>query len=93
MTDKAVLQEKNLSDPNAFFTALVAKPYKNRVVLSPHLYGPSLSNNTYNIGVPQWKTYANSWCVALRAGGLVRVLTAGVVRQECSWGIEEYPLV
>jgi hypothetical protein len=61
VTDKAVLQEKNLSDPNAFFSALVAKPYKNRVVLSPHLYGPSLSNNTYNIGVPQWKTYSNSW--------------------------------
>jgi hypothetical protein len=61
VTDKAVLQEKNLPDPNAFFSALLAKPYKNRVVLSPHVYGPSLTNNTYNIGVPQWKTYSNSW--------------------------------
>ena len=61
VTDKKLLEERKLSDPNAFFTALVSKPYKGQVVLSPHLYGPSLSNNTYNVGVPQWKNYAASW--------------------------------
>jgi len=61
VTDKAVLKERQMSDPNAFFTALLSKPYRNSVVLSPHLYGPSLSNNTYNIGEPQWKTYSASW--------------------------------
>jgi hypothetical protein len=65
VTDPAVLQERSLSDPNAFFSALVKKPYSNRVVLSPHLYGPSLSNNTYNVGEPQWKTYSQSWWVGL----------------------------
>lgn len=61
ITDKQLVKEKELSDPNAFFAALVAKPYKNRVVLSPHLYGPSLSNNTYHVGEPQWKNYESSW--------------------------------
>jgi hypothetical protein len=61
VTDQGQLAARNLSDPNAFLTALMAKPYRNRVVLSPHLYGPSLSNNTYNIGDPQWKAYSASW--------------------------------
>lgn len=68
VTDKAVLAEKSLSDPNEFFTALVAKPYRNRVVLSPHLYGPSLSNNTYHIGEPQLQAYSNSWGVLQKQG-------------------------
>lgn len=60
MTDKALLAEKGLSDPNAFFTALLAKPYRTSVVLSPHLYGPSLSG-TKDLGPAQWDKYAASW--------------------------------
>jgi len=36
-TDPALLSQYGLSDPNPFFTALMAKPYRNRVVLSPHV--------------------------------------------------------
>lgn len=61
VTDKQRLEELKMADPNPFFTALADKPYKNKVVLSPHLYGPSLSNNTYHVGAPQWKNYASSW--------------------------------
>lgn len=60
MTDKAMLAERSLADPNRFFTALLNKPYKDKVVLSPHLYGPSLSG-TKDIGAPQWEKYAASW--------------------------------
>jgi hypothetical protein len=60
VTDKTLLAEHKLSDPNAFFSALVAKPYASRVVLSPHLYGPSLSG-TKDIGPAQWQKYAASW--------------------------------
>eukprot|EP00879_Flechtneria_rotunda_P026086 GHRR01027770.1.p1 GENE.GHRR01027770.1~~GHRR01027770.1.p1 ORF type:complete len:189 (-),score=43.53 GHRR01027770.1:148-714(-) len=32
------------ADPNPFFKALLKKPYRKRVVISPHVYGPSVSH-------------------------------------------------
>ncbi|MBP9743317.1 MAG: cellulase family glycosylhydrolase, partial [Burkholderiales bacterium] len=43
-TNSTVIQQNGLSDPNAFFTSLAAKPYLNQVVLSPHVYPPTVTN-------------------------------------------------
>jgi len=43
---RTVIQANGISDPNAFFTALVAKPYVGNVVISPHYYPPSISQNS-----------------------------------------------
>ncbi|MFN8769916.1 MAG: glycoside hydrolase family 5 protein [Neisseriaceae bacterium] len=43
-TDESIIRQSGLSDPNAFFTALEPKPYVNQVVLSPHVYPPSVTN-------------------------------------------------
>lgn len=43
VTDKAILSQYGLSDPNPFFAALMNRPYLGRVVISPHVYGPSVS--------------------------------------------------
>lgn len=42
-TDRAVIAERGLSDPNPFFEALMRKPYRRSVVIAPHVYGPSVS--------------------------------------------------
>jgi len=44
VTDKKIIDEFFLSDANPFFQALMSKPYLDRVVISPHLYGPSVSH-------------------------------------------------
>jgi hypothetical protein len=46
VTDAATIQQYNLSDPKPFFNELLQRPYKSRVMLGPHLYGPD------NSGVP-----------------------------------------
>ena len=46
VTDNATIAANGLSDPNPFFTALLAKPYLNNVVISPHYYPPSVSAQT-----------------------------------------------
>ena len=40
------------NDPNPFFKALFSKPYLNQVVISPHIYGPSVSLATDNFSGP-----------------------------------------
>lgn len=42
--DPAKISSMGLSDPRPFFTALAAKPYHDKVVLSPHVYGPGVTN-------------------------------------------------
>ena len=39
------INELGLSDPRPFFDALLKKPYVNRVILAPHVYPPSVTNN------------------------------------------------
>jgi aryl-phospho-beta-D-glucosidase BglC (GH1 family) len=41
------ISELGLSDPRPFFDALLTKPYKDRVILAPHVYPPSVTYN-YN---------------------------------------------
>lgn len=43
------------SDPNPFFRALLRKPYLQQVVISPHLYPPSVAGGT---GADIWKQYS-----------------------------------
>lgn len=55
VTDKSLIQQYGLSDPNPFFQALLTKPYANRTVIAPHVYGPSVTNNNNDYkGVDLW---------------------------------------
>lgn len=47
-TDPQVISQYGLSNPNAFFQALLKKPYVNQVVLSPHIYPPSVTFTPQN---------------------------------------------
>ena len=42
-TDSQVISSRGLSDPNAFFTALLQKAYLSQVIIGPHVYPPSIS--------------------------------------------------
>jgi hypothetical protein len=44
VTDKAIIDGWGITDANPFFQALMERPYLERVVISPHLYGPSVSH-------------------------------------------------
>eukprot|EP00890_Picochlorum_soloecismus_P002424 jgi/Picsp_1/3182/NSC_06022-R1_glycoside hydrolase len=37
------IHELNLSDPSPFFDTVLSKPYRNRVILSPHVYPASVT--------------------------------------------------
>jgi hypothetical protein len=52
VTDKALIEEWKITDANPFFQALMERPYLDRVVISPHLYGPSVSHRKdfYKVG-------------------------------------------
>ena len=54
VTDRPLVASYGLADANAFFGALLSKPYLNNVVISPHYYPPSVSK-------------AQSGCAALSA--------------------------
>jgi hypothetical protein len=44
------IQDDGISDANLFFTTLLGKPYLNNVVVAPHYYGPSISEQTVKCG-------------------------------------------
>lgn len=44
ITDKTLIAQTGMSDPNPFFVSLLQKPYLNNVVISPHYYPPSISH-------------------------------------------------
>ena len=49
-------------DPNPFFKAIFSKPYFNKVVISPHVYGPSVTfaNNGFS-GPELWNRMSSSF--------------------------------
>jgi len=47
VTDAALIKQYNLPDPRPFFDDVLARPYLNNVVISPHYYGPSISSQSY----------------------------------------------
>jgi hypothetical protein len=43
VTDPAIIQAHNLTDPRPFLNELLQRDYRGRVMLGPHLYGPDSS--------------------------------------------------
>lgn len=61
-TDPALIAQYGLSDPNPFFKALLTKPYINQVVISPHVYPPSVTGASTNYAGPGlWNRLSNSF--------------------------------
>ncbi|WP_068470682.1 cellulase family glycosylhydrolase [Candidatus Protochlamydia phocaeensis] len=61
-TDPQLIQQNGLSDPNPFFQALLQKPYLNQVVISPHVYPPSVTNASTNyFGPGLWNRLTESF--------------------------------
>ena len=44
-TNPADIKSLGISDPTPFFTSLAKSKYANRVVISPHVYGPAVTTN------------------------------------------------
>jgi hypothetical protein len=61
-TNQALIQQNGLSDPTRFFTTLLNKPYLNQVVISPHVYPPSITGQSSNYeGVGLWNRMTESF--------------------------------
>lgn len=61
-TNPQLISQYGLSDPNAFFKALAEKSYANQVVISPHVYPPSVTNAGKNYsGAGFWNRLSNSF--------------------------------
>ncbi len=62
VTDKTLISQLGLSDPNPFFQALASKSYLNQIVLSPHVYPPTVTNATADYyGTGLYKRLSNSF--------------------------------
>lgn len=46
ITDKKIVAQRGYSDPTSFFTQLMSKKYAGNVVISPHIYGASISHSS-----------------------------------------------
>ena len=71
-TNLSVLASRGgASDPNSFFTTLLGKPYLQQVVIAPHVYGPSVSNDYTAASVaPQlWSRLSTSFGYLNKAVG------------------------
>lgn len=61
-TDPTLITQNGLSDPNPFFKALMTKPYLNQVVISPHVYPPSVTGASSNYAGPGlWNRLSESF--------------------------------
>ncbi|MBA3237641.1 MAG: cellulase family glycosylhydrolase [Parachlamydiaceae bacterium] len=61
-TDENLIKQGGLSDPNPFFQALLHKPYVNQVVISPHVYPPSVTYATKDyVGKGLWNRLSSSF--------------------------------
>lgn len=62
VVNSTLIKEYKLSDPRPFFNELLKKPYLNRVIISPHLYGPTISkDNDFYKGKGLWNRLNNSF--------------------------------
>ncbi len=61
ITDKSIIAEEGLSDPNNFFTQLATKPYQKQVVVSPHIYPPSVSKKPSDTGTELYNRLSTSF--------------------------------
>lgn len=51
-TEPQLIQQNGLSDPTAFLTAALAKPYASQWVVSPHVYGPATTGSAVDSSGP-----------------------------------------
>ena len=49
---RTIISQYGLYDPNPFFESLSTKPYLNNVVISPHYYPPSVSQQNVKCAKP-----------------------------------------
>lgn len=68
-TNSALIQQNGLSDPTRFFTTLLNKPYLNQVVISPHVYPPSITGQSSNyVGTGLWNRMTESFGYLTKQG-------------------------
>ncbi len=61
-TDPTLISQNGLSDPRPFFNSLLQKPYLNQVVISPHVYPPSVTGASTNYsGSGLWNRMSSSF--------------------------------
>jgi Cellulase (glycosyl hydrolase family 5) len=69
VTDATLISQNGLSDPNPFFQTLLTKPYVNQVVISPHVYPPSVTNASANFsGTGLWNRLDQSFGYLTKTG-------------------------
>lgn len=69
VTDPALISRFGLSDPNPFFRDLLRKPYRSRTVISPHVYGPTVTRATSHYeGTQLWDRLDRSYGYLSRRG-------------------------
>jgi hypothetical protein len=62
VVNSTLIETYGLSDPRKFFNELLTKPYVNNVIISPHLYGPTISkDNEFYRGRALWDRLNNSF--------------------------------
>lgn len=61
-TDRNLIKKHGLSDPNSFFEELLQKPYLDQVVISPHIYPPSVTFTHQDfVGPGLWNRLSSSF--------------------------------
>lgn len=58
-TNYTVIEEYGISDPNPFFKELLQRPYLDNIILSPHVYPPSVYDTLNNMteGANVWPPF------------------------------------
>lgn len=68
-TDPELIKKCGLSDPNPFFQALLHKPYADQVVISPHIYPPSVTYASQDFkGSDLWNRLSSSFGYLTKQG-------------------------
>ena len=69
VTNPNLIAQYGLSDPNPFFQALLHKPYLNQIVISPHIYPPSVTGASKDfVGPGLWKRLSSSFGYLTKEG-------------------------
>lgn len=66
ITDPAIIAKSGIDDAGIFFRQVVRKPYANHVIVSPHMYGPTIMLSDRASYGPElrdrmWKSYLYLW--------------------------------
>lgn len=46
VTNQSIIRATGIEDASPFFEAVITKPYRDNVIISPHMYGPSIALNS-----------------------------------------------